>query len=100
MPTPQQLQPPGKCSANLSGNINYVDPSGQGVDDQKNSGSAGNQISEPVIGAKKPPKQSLVENIILLPAQNNVAGKIAWWVIVLALAGAGTWLVKKRYDKK
>ena len=67
---------------------------------KKNSGSAGNQISEPVIGAKKPPKQSLVENIILLPAQNNVAGKITWWVIVLALAGAGTWLVKKRYDKK
>ncbi|MEK7161074.1 MAG: hypothetical protein AAB729_00065, partial [Patescibacteria group bacterium] len=48
VPTPQQLQPPpANVQPNLSGNINYVDPSGQGVDDQKNSGSAGNQISEP-----------------------------------------------------
>ncbi|MFA5991729.1 MAG: hypothetical protein WC794_05810 [Candidatus Doudnabacteria bacterium] len=101
VPTQEQLQPmPVNVQPNLSGNVNYIDPSGEGKTVEENSESPRNQNSEPANIKPKAPQPSLIANIILLPAQNSTAGKTAWWLIVLGLAGAGTWLLKKKYDKK
>lgn len=101
VPTPQQLQPmPANVQPNLSGNVNYIDPSGENQTVEENNDSSRNQDSEPSTIKPKAPQSSLIANIISLPVQNSTAGKTAWWLIVLGLAGAGAWLVKKRYDKK
>ncbi len=101
VPTPQQLQPPPvNVRPNLSGNINYIDP-GAGGQSEENIGSDNTSPAvESRSGTIKIPQKSLIENVISLPGQNNFAGKTAWWLIVLILAGAGTLLVKKRHDKK
>lgn len=101
VPTPQQLQPPpANVQPNLSGNINYIDSFGQVQDTEKKSDNPENQNTQPETGEVENPQQSFIENIIMLPVQNNTAGKTVWWLIVLGLAGLGTWLVKKKYDKK
>ncbi len=101
VPTQEQLQPmPANVQPNLSGNVNYIDPSGEDQTAEESNGNTGNQNAESITIKPKAPRPSLIANIISLPVQNNTAGKIAWWLIVFGLAGAGTWLIKKRYDKK
>ncbi len=101
VPTPQQLQPsPLGIEPNLSGNVNYIDPNSESQTSEEDGNNSENKNIEPPTGTEKKSQPSLIANIISLPEQNSAAGKTVWWLIVLALAGVGTWLVKKRYDKK
>jgi|GEM_PF-6269529 len=94
VPTPEQLQPsPANVVPNLSGNVNYIDTNPENFQEE-----AKNQDSSLPDSPKKP-RQSFINNFILLPAQNSTAGKISRWLIILGLAGIGTWLVKKRYAR-
>jgi len=97
VPTPQQLQPsPPNVEPNLSGNINYIDKNS--TEDSQQGGQADQNSVAP--DSVKKSDQPFPDNIILLSSQNTTAGKISRWLLILGLAGAGTWLVKKRYEKK